>query len=156
MGKDRVSTLFFVPLPPMMRGFVPWEVLGSTRRFVLEDAAKQQGGQGRQGEEQKRSVLWLRLGERLGKQSLLLATPPPLLPSQGAGEGRQHTGPNPSLFQSLKRHTETHITSSTGATASCLQQEGSRLSTGSAGHVLPDPPAHGLCRRGGTQGPRGW
>lgn len=37
-----------------------------------------------------------------------------------------------------------------------LQPARSRLSTGSAGRVLPGPPAHGLYRRGGTRGPRGW
>lgn len=73
-----------------------------------------------------------------------------------AVEGGQHTGHNPSLFQSLKRHAETSVKSSTGAMVNCLQQAGSRPSTGSVGHVLPGPPARGLCRRGGTRGPRGW
>lgn len=58
----------FVPLPPMTKGFVPWEVSGSAQHSVLKGAGrcrKAAGMAGPQGEEQKRPILWLTLGERL-------------------------------------------------------------------------------------------
>lgn len=125
-GKAGLLHFFCYPLPLITRGFVPWEGSGSRWHSVLEGAErchKAAGRAGLQGEEQKRPVLWFMLGERLRKQSLLLANPPPPSPpiipplprNQAAEEGGQHTGPNPSLFQSLKRHAETHVKSSTGA-----------------------------------------
>lgn len=63
-GKGWALSVFY-PLPPIARGFVPWEGPGSTRHSVLEGAERCRetaGRAGLQGEEQKRPVSLVYVG----------------------------------------------------------------------------------------------